>query len=115
MARRTHRPLSVDDIGLGFDAIAEAPRARRRRLKSRAADRKAQEIDRSSSPARLERAAKRLKAARAAERVLSVPQWNMDKAVEAMERAGVAGVVTNLCGTRKQRVEKKRVALVHES
>jgi hypothetical protein len=106
MARRSHRPLSFDDIGLGFEAFAEAPRARRRRLKARSGGRRAQEIDRSSSLSRLERAAKRLKVARAAERILTVPQWNMDKAVEAMRRAGVEGVVTNLCGTKKQRVAK---------
>jgi hypothetical protein len=75
-------------------------------------DRRACEIDRNGSLARLERAAKRLKHTRAAERVLAVPQWNMDKAVEAMRRAGVSGVVTNLCGTRKQRVERKRTVIV---
>jgi hypothetical protein len=97
--------LSDDDIGYGSDAIAEAPRARRRRLKARSGERRVQEVDRSASVSHLERAAKRLKHTRAAERVLVVPQWNMDKAVEAMKRAGVSGVVTNLCGTRKQRVE----------
>jgi hypothetical protein len=106
MARRSHRPLSYDDFGPGLDAIVESPRARRRRLKARSSGRRAQEVDRSSSLAHLERAAKRLKVTRAAERILIVPQWNMDKAVEAMRRAGVTGVVTNLCGTRKQRVAK---------
>ncbi len=106
MARRSIRPLSDDDFALGFEPIAEPQRARRRRLKARSADRRAQEVDRSATTVQLERAAKRLKAARAAERVLSVPQWNMDKAVEAMKRAGVSGVVTNLCGTRRQRVER---------
>jgi hypothetical protein len=106
MARRSHRPLDFDDFGPGFDLIAEAPRARRRRLKARSTGRRAQEVDRSSSLTHLERAAKRLKVTRASERILVVPQWNMDKAVEAMRRAGVTGVVTNLCGTRKQRVLK---------
>jgi hypothetical protein len=31
----------------------------------------------------------------------------MEKAVEAMKRAGVSGVVTNLCGTKKQRVDQQ--------
>jgi hypothetical protein len=106
MTRRSHRPLSGDEVGLDFRAFAEAPRARRRRLKARSSGRRAEEVDRSGSLNHLERAAKRLKAARAAERILVVPQWNMDKAVEAMRRAGVTGVVTNLCGTRKQRVAK---------
>lgn len=106
MARRSHRPLAFDDVGLAQESFGEAPRARRRRLRSRSGERRVQEVDRSESVAQLERAAKRLKVAHAAERVLVVPQWNMDKAIEAMKRAGVSGVVTNLCGTRKQRVDQ---------
>lgn len=87
--------------------ITEPKRARRRRMDAKAADRQATEIDRSSKVVCLERAAKRLRCAHASERVLSVPQWNMDKAAEAMRRAGVSGVVTNLCGTRKRRVSAK--------
>ena len=112
MARKARRAPTTDELRLDapWEALREAPRARRRRLKSRAADRRVKEVDRNTSLARLERAAKRLKSAHASERVLSVPQWNMDKAVEAMKRAGVSGVVTNLCGTRKQRVETKQRA-----
>jgi hypothetical protein len=111
MARKSFRPLSDDDFGQGFDDVVEPGRARRRRLKARAADRKAQEVDRSATPVGLERAAKRLKAVRAADRVLSVPQWNMDKAVEAMRRAGVSGLVTNLCGSQRVRVEKTKAVV----
>ncbi len=104
MARRTDRLLAQDDVGFSYDGFGEAPRARRRRLKARSGERRVQEVDRSESVVNLERAAKRLKVAHASERVLVVPQWNMEKAVEAMKRAGVSGVVTNLCGTKKQRV-----------
>src|SRR5262245_13042672 len=108
MARRSHRPLAEDDYALTFDTAAEPQRARRRRLKARSGDRRAHEVDRSASLGSLERAAKRLKSVRAAERVLSVPWWNMDKAVEAMRQAGVTGTVTNLCGTQRQKVDCRR-------
>lgn len=110
MARKSNHLALVEaedqaeDIGFVSDTLYEAPRARRRRLKARNSERRVQEVDRSTSLAHLERAAKRLKNSRAAERVLVVPQWNMEKAVEAMKRAGVSGLVTNLCGTKKQRV-----------
>lgn len=106
MARYGHRIADWDDDGVAV--VAEPQRAKRRRLAARAAERQVQEIDRSSSVAHLERAAKRLRQAHAAERILTVPQWNMDKAVAAMKRAGVSGVVTNLCGTRKTKVKAKK-------
>ena len=109
MARKSSRPLHEADFDSGFGAVAEPGRARRRRLKAQAAaGRRAQQVDRSASVAGLERAAKRLKAMGAADRVLSVPQWNMEKAVEAMRRAGVSGLVTNLCGTQRVRVDRER-------
>jgi len=105
MARRSQKAWTDEDPGFITDTLLEAPRARRRRLKSRSGERKVQEVDRSASLAHLERAAKRLKMVHASERVLVVPQWNMEKAIEAMKRAGVSGVVQNLCGTKKQRVD----------
>lgn len=92
-----------------FDADAEGPvesvQARRRRLKAAAKDgKKAVQIERSPTAACLERAAKRLKTAGAEHRVLKVQQWHMKKAEEAMRKAGVTGVVSNLSGTRTKRV-----------
>ena len=84
--------------------------ARRRRIKqekSRAGGR-AVEIDRSGSMKQMERAAKRLRHADASERVLCVQHWNLDKAMEAMRRAGVEGVVTNLCASEQRRVHLRR-------
>lgn len=102
------RSLEIADWDeFGDEVVCEARRARRRRHSAQEADRQAQEIDRSDSVAHLERAAKRLRHAHASERVLSVPQWNMNKAVAAMKRAGVSGVVTNLCGTRKMKVKAR--------
>jgi hypothetical protein len=93
----------------GFEHFVEPALARRRRLDHKSKDdKKVCEIDRSGSLVHLERAAKRLKHARAEARVLSVPQWDMPKAIEAMKRAGVSGEVTNLCGSRLQRVKTGR-------
>jgi hypothetical protein len=90
----------------GSELFVEPALARRRRLDHKAKDdKKAHEVDRSGSVVNLERAAKRLKRARAEARILSVPQWDMAKAIEAMKRAGVSGEVTNLCGSRLKRVK----------
>lgn len=90
------------------DLLTEPPAARRRRLDLKAKDgKKAQEIDRSGSVVNLERAAKRLRSAHAEDRVLRVPQWDMAKAIKAMERAGVSGAVSNLCGSQHKRVRPK--------
>jgi len=70
---------------------------------------KATEIERSGDPAKLQMAARRLKASKAPERVLKVPQPDMDAAAAAMRAAGVSGNVTNLSDTktRKVRAPKK--------
>ena len=94
------------------DGFAEPTAARRRRLKEAksAFRQRAVVIDRSGSERHLERAAKQLRSAPAHERVLVVQHWNVDKAVRAMERAGVTGIVTNICASEQIRVEKRRAA-----
>lgn len=83
--------------------------ARRRRLAREAKDgKKAEEVDRSGSVKHLERMAKRLKHMKAEDRILYVPQWDMDKAEEAMRKAGVTGAVSNLCGSQRKRVKSGR-------
>jgi hypothetical protein len=104
---RSLRRFDWDDDG--FEHCAEPAAARRRRLREKAKDgKRARETDRSGSVVHLERAAKRLKHARAKDRVLYVPQWDMAKAVVAMQRAGVVGEVSNLCGSRQSRVTLAR-------
>lgn len=127
---RTHVPesMSVDDTEAALadsrwtknapdwaDAQAdnvyffEPALARRRRLAQRARDgKKAEEIDRSGSVKHLERAAKRLRHVKAEDRVLYVPYWDMEKAEEAMRKAGVRGAVSNLCGSQRKRVNGRR-------
>ena len=75
---------------------------RRRHARRKRDEEEAEEIvDRSGSTRHLERAAKRLKHVNAADRILYVPQWDMAKAELAMRKAGVAGAVSNLCGSRR--------------
>lgn len=75
---------------------------RRRNAQRKRDDEEAEEIDRSGSTRHLERAAKRLKHVNAADRILYVPQWDMAKAELAMRKAGVAGAVSNLCGSKRK-------------
>jgi hypothetical protein len=87
----------------------EPDRMRRRRHAEQAREeRRAEEVDRTGSLRHLERVAKRLKHVDAVDRVLYVPQWDMAKAEMAMRKAGVAGAVSNLCGTRRKIVRVSR-------
>ncbi len=85
-----------------YDAKAEV--RRKRGFKENLDGKKARVIDRSGSAAHLERAAKALGAQAADKRTLSAPQHHMALAIKAMKRAGVSGVVSNLCGSKKVRV-----------
>ncbi len=107
-ARKSTDANAIDAAALG-EGAAEKPAARRRRLSAKAkGEKRTVQVDRSGAVRQLERAAKRLRAVKASERILRVPQWDMDAAVVAMRQAGVAGVVTNLCGSRRIRVELRR-------
>ena len=68
---------------------------------------RATEVERSSSPSRLDAAAQRLKKSRASQRVLQVPQNNMQKAVKSMYKAGIGGTVKNMSGTKSTRVRPR--------
>lgn len=69
---------------------------------------KATEVERGGSMQLLEKAARRLGASRRPQKVLQVPQKDMDKAATAMRTVGVAGTVKNMSGTRRRSVAKKR-------
>jgi hypothetical protein len=89
--------------------LFEPALAKRRRLAQQARDsRKAEETDRTGSVKHLERVAKKLKHKKAEDRILYVPQWDMDKAETAMRKAGVTGAVSNLCGSQRKRVKAER-------
>ena len=89
--------------------LFEPALAKRRRLAREAKEgKKAETVDRTGSVKHLERDAKRLKHSKAEDRILYVPQWDMDKAEEAMRKAGVTGAVSNLCGSQRKRVKAGR-------
>lgn len=108
MARSSARRAM--DWDAPFDLVPDEPAlARRRRLAAAAKDgKRACAIDRTGDVIHLERTAKSLGAQNVADRVLRVPQWDMAKAIEAMQRAGVNGRVTNLCDSRQKRAKSRR-------
>lgn len=74
-----------------------------RRLDAATAN-KAQETERSGSVSNLEKAARRLKASGKPQKVLQVPQNDMDKAAQAMHKIGITGTVKNMTGTKRRSV-----------
>lgn len=70
--------------------------------------RRATEVERSGSTARLNAAARRLKKSGATQKVLQVPQNDMRAAANAMRNAGIGGTVKNMGSTKRQRVRPPR-------
>lgn len=68
--------------------------------------RRATEVERSGDLGPLRSAAKRLKKSGKKQKVLQVPQKDMDKAAKAMRREGVSGTVKNMSGTRRRSIRK---------
>lgn len=68
---------------------------------------KATEIERSGTSECLENAARRLKQSGKPQRVLQVPQQDMNKASKAMRKTGTGGTVKNMSGTKKRSISKK--------
>ncbi len=69
---------------------------------------KATEIERSGSSTNLEKAAKRLQDSKKSQKVLQVPQKDMDKAIKAMNKTGTSGTVKNMSSTKRRSVPKKK-------
>ena len=67
---------------------------------------KATEVERSGTTQGLNKAAQRLKKSGAKQKVLQVPQKDMDNAVAAMKKAGIGGTVKNMGGTNRRSVRK---------
>lgn len=59
------------------------------------------EVERSSNMRSLKAAARRLKASKAPQKILQVPNQDMLKAKEAMKSEKVKGTVKNMSGTRR--------------
>jgi hypothetical protein len=78
-----------------------------RRLDAATAN-KAIEVERSGSMKGLEKAARRLKASKKPQRVLQVPQKDMDMAAQAMRNLKMGGTVKNMGGTKSRSVRPKK-------
>ena len=87
----------------GQSGQTEVPLSGNRRLDA-ATDHKATEVERSGSEDGLQKAAQRLKDSGKKQKVLQVPQSDMDKAVQAMRDIGVKGTVKNISGTKRRSV-----------
>ncbi len=68
---------------------------------------RATEVERSGKPANLEAAAERLKDSHKGQKVLQVPQPDMDRAAEAARSVGVNLTVKNMSGTKRRHVHGK--------
>ena len=90
----------------GKSGITEMPLPGNRRLDAATAKR-ATEVERSGTKQGLKKAAQRLKSSGKPQKVLQVPQNDMDMATEAMKAAGIGGTVKNMGGTKRRSVRKK--------
>ena len=97
---------SAKSRAAGKSGRTEVPISRGRSLDA-ATPGKAFEVERSGTQAGLEKAARRLKASGKPQKVLQVPQKDMDKAAKAMRSVGVGGTVKNMGGTKRRSVYKK--------
>ena len=68
---------------------------------------KAIEVERSGTSEGLNKAALRLKNSGKRQKVLLVPQKDMNKAEDAMTKVGTSGTIKNLSGTKRRPVKKK--------
>lgn len=67
---------------------------------------RATEVERSGDMGGLRRAARRLRRSGKHQKVLQVPQKDMDKASKAMRQEGVAGTVKNMSGTKRRSIPR---------
>ena len=89
----------------GKGGKTEVPLTHNRRLDALTKDgKKATEVERSGDPAMLEKAARRLNASKAPQKVLQVPNPDITAAAGAMRKVGVSGTVKNLGGTKSRSV-----------
>ena len=91
----------------GKSGQTEVPLSGGRRLDA-ATKNKATEVERSGSSSNLEKAAKRLRDSKKSQKVLQVPQKDMDKAVNAMKKIGISGTVKNMSSTKRKSIPKKK-------
>ncbi len=87
----------------GKSGRTEVPLKGGRRLDAATA-KKATEVERSGDRKLLEKAAQRLKASGKPQKILQVPQKDMNVATDAMKATKVKGTVKNMGGTKRKSV-----------
>lgn len=102
---QSHRRAKSRAAGRGGQTEAPLPGGKRLDALTREG-RRATEVERSGSPQGLGAAARRLKESGASQKVLQVPQKDMQAAAKAMRKAGVGGTVKNMGGTKRRGVPK---------
>jgi hypothetical protein len=88
----------------GKNGQTEVPLPGGRRLDARTPSGRATEVERSGRTGELQAAARRLRDANSSQRVLQVPQQDMDAAAAAMRKVGVHGTVKNMTGSKRRPV-----------
>ncbi len=93
----------------GPDGQTEVPLPGGKRLDARTQDgARATEVERSGSAQGLAAAARRLKHSGARQKVLQVPQKDMNPAAKAMRKVGIGGTVKNMGGTKSRSVPRPK-------
>jgi len=95
----THSHKNCQKKAAGKNGFTEYPLGNGQRLDALSANkRKATEVERCGN---LSQAVSRLKKSGASQRVLQVPQRDMNAAVKAMKSAGLSGTVKNMSDTKR--------------
>ena len=101
----SHRRAKNKAAGPGGQTEVLLPGGKRLDARTQGGGR-ATEVERSGSPQGLEAAASRLKRSGAPQKVLQVPQKDMDAAAQAMRKQDVGGTVKNMRGTKRRTVPR---------
>ena len=102
MVSKTHK--AAQRKAAGKKGRTEVKRGRKRIDAISKSGTKVAEVERSGTNKNLEKAARRLKAVRSKQKVLIVPEKDMNKASKAMRKIGVNGTVRNIKGTKRRSI-----------
>ena len=103
----SHRRAKNRAAGPGGQTEVPLPGGKRLDARTQGGGR-ATEVERSGSAQGLAAAARRLKQSGAPQKVLQVPQKDMNAAAAAMRRVRVGGTVKNMTGTKRRRVSPRK-------
>ncbi len=103
----SHRRAKRNAAGPGGRTEVPLPGGKRLDARTQGGGR-ATEVERSGSAQGLAAAARRLKQARTPQKVLQVPQKDMDAAAQAMRKVGIGGTVKNMGGSQRRSVRARK-------